>query len=41
MFTYTMYAELCESSFTEYFNRLNWSTAGRNVNRVIHELCAD
>jgi hypothetical protein len=41
MFKYTMYAELCESSFTEYSNRPNWSTAGRNVNRLIHEFCAD
>lgn len=41
MSNHNMYAELCESSFNEYSKRLNWSTAGRNVNRLIHEFCAD
>ena len=33
------YSELCISSFNEYYNRLNWVTAGNTVKQLIHEFC--
>ena len=34
-----IYNALCIASFNEYWNRLNWMTAGNTVNRLLHEFC--